>query len=351
MSLFAWTQELAEVSPAALTVRAQTISPNDNGRLKWDLFFPRRNVDSVDLEDVTTLDYRPTADRREWNQRGRLIPIKTPNRRKVSIVPIESYYLWGEYELQKLNERTLGNQQTIANIMQASVPDRLDALALANYRRLEVDAFNAWGLGTIVQRNPQNAAETYTASFGFAAARYQTAGTAWNDVGQNAYNNLTAWLADAVNYVGPIRGIVSRRNFINEVLRDAPTQAGGNSMTFVGLEQRIEDDIGSDFRFFPMEDTVEVFDDGGVTSTATKVWPAQRIAVVPAGTAVGNAAFAPVVRAMDIASAVPGAGISVNGQTAYYDESNNGRELTLEVQVNALPIPDENKLFVINVGF
>jgi hypothetical protein len=36
-----------------------------------------KNVDSVDLDDVTTLDYRPASDRREWNQRGRLIPVKT----------------------------------------------------------------------------------------------------------------------------------------------------------------------------------------------------------------------------------------------------------------------------------
>jgi hypothetical protein len=151
MSNFGWTQTIDNLTAAALTVRAQTISPNDNGRLKWDIFFPIRPVDSVDLEDVTTLDYRPTADRREWNQRGRLVPIKTPDRRKVSIVPIESYYTWGEYELQKLNERAVGNEAIIAQIMQSTVPGRVDALTAANWRRLEVDTFNAWALGTIVQ--------------------------------------------------------------------------------------------------------------------------------------------------------------------------------------------------------
>ena len=351
MSNFGWTQTIANLTAAALTVRAQTISPNDNGRLKWDVFYNQVPVDSVDLEDVTTLDYRPTADRREWNQRGRLVPIKTPTRRKVSIVPIESYYRWGEYQIQKLNERTLGNQAILADIMQATVPGRVDALTAANWRRLEVDAFNAWALGTIVQRNPQNAAETYTASFGFPAQRYQTAGTAWNDAGQNAYNNLVAWLNEAMDYVGPIRGIVSRRNFINEVLRDAPTMAGGNTMTFTGLESRIQDDLGSDFRFFPMEDSVEIFDDGGVTTTSTKVWAAQRVAVVPAGNTIGTVAKAPVVRAMEIARQIPGAGIDTNGMTVYYEEQNGGRELDVEVQGNYLPVPDEQKLYVINVGF
>jgi hypothetical protein len=351
MSNFGWTQTIDNLTAAALTVRAQTISPNDNGRLKWDIFFPIRPVDSVDLEDVTTLDYRPTADRREWNQRGRLVPIKTPDRRKVSIVPIESYYTWGEYELQKLNERAVGNEAIIAQIMQSTVPGRVDALTAANWRRLEVDTFNAWALGTIVQRNPQNAAETYTASFGFSASRYQTAGTAWNDGAQNAYNNLISWLNDAENAIGPVRGVLSRRNFILEVQRDAPTMAGGNTMTLRGLEERIQDDTGFDFSFFPMEDTVEIFDDGGVTTTATKVWPAQRIAAIPVGNIVGAVASAPVVRAMEIARQVPGAGVSVNGMTAFYEEHNNGRELTVEVQGNQLPIPDEQKMFVMDVGF
>jgi hypothetical protein len=351
MSAFAWTKTLADLSPAALTVLAQAISPNDDGMLKWNIFFPRVNVPSVDLDDVTTLDYRPASDRREWNQRGRLIPTKTPTTRKVSIVPIEGNYLWGEYELQKLNEQSRGNAAIVAEIMQSTVPGKVEAIAMANYRRLEVDAFTAWALGTITQRNPQNAAETFAASFGFDAGRYQTAGTAWNDNTLNAYNELLDFLDDGINAVGPIRGLVSRRNFIKEVLADAPDLAGGAQMTLVQLEQRIQDDLGSDFKFYPMEDTVEVFTDGGTATTATKVWAAEKIAVVPAGTTVGRAAFAPVVRAMDIARQLPQAKIETNGQTAFYEEHNNGRELTVEVQVNAIPIPDEAKMFVMDVGF
>jgi hypothetical protein len=350
MSAFAWTQTIDELSPAALTVRAQTISPNDNGQLKWDMFFPRRPVDSVDLDDVTTLDYRPASDRREWNQRGRHIPTKTPTTRKVSIVPIEGNYMWGEYELQKLNERAMGNAALVANIMQSTVPGKVDQIAAANYRRVEVDDFEAWALGTVTQKNPQTGV-TYSASFGFAAGRYQTAGTAWNDVTLNAYTELLAWLNDAINAVGPIRGVVSRRNFITEVLADAPDLAGGAQMTFTQLEQRISDDLGSAFRFYPMEDTVEVFTDGGTATTSTKVWAAEKIAAVPAGTVVGYTAFAPVVRAMDIARALPQAKVDVNGMTAFYEEHGNGRELSVEVQVNAMPVPDEQKMFVMDVGF
>lgn len=351
MSAFAWTETIDDLSPAALTVRAQTISPNDDGMLKWDIFFPRQNVDSIDLDDVTTIDYRPASDRREWNQRGRLIPVKKPSTRKVSIVPIEANYMWGERELQKLNERSMGNAAIIAEIMQASVPGRVDALARANYRRLELDAFAAWALGQITQRNPQNAAETYVASFGFDAARYTTASTAWNDGGENAYDNLLAWLDDAEDAVGSLQGVVCRRNFVKEVLADSPDLAGGAKMTWVQLEDRIQQDKGYAFRFYSMEDSVEVFDDGGSATTSTKVWAAQRIAAVPVGTVVGYSAFAPVVRAMDIARQLPQAKLDTNGQTAFYEQYNNGRELSLEVQVNAMPVPNEQKLYVTNIGF
>jgi hypothetical protein len=351
MSSFTWTQEVEELSPAALTVLAQAISPNDNGKLKWDVFFPRVDVDSVDLDDVTTIDYRPTSDRREWNQRGRLIPTKLPNTRKVSIVPIEGYFQWGEYELQKLKERSMGNAEIIAKIMMSSVPDKVKAIAMANYRRLEVDAFKAWATGTIVQRNPQNAAETYTASFGFSSSRYQTAGTAWNDPSLNAYDELMDWIDDAIDAIGSLSGVVCRRNFVREVQADAPDLAGGMSMTWTQLEDRIQQDKGTEFKFYPMEDTVEIFDDGGTASTSTKVWPAQKIAAVPAGIKVGKSAFAPVVRAMDIAGSLPQAKIDTNGQTAFYEEMGNGRELNVEVQVNAVPVPNEQDLFVEDVGF
>lgn len=351
MSNFAWTQEIDELSPAALTVLAQAISPNDDGRLKYDVFFPRKPVDSVDLKGVEALDFRPASDRREWNQRGRLIPTKIPDKRDISIVPVEGNYLWGEYEIQKLNEQTMGNAAVVAEIMQAKVPDKVRQIAQANYRRIEIDAFTAWAVGTVTQRNPQNAAETFVANFNFDASRYQTASTAWNDAGLNAYDEFLAWLRDAINAVGLVQGVVLRQNAMLEILNDAPDLAGGARMTLVQLEQRVSDDLGSQFRFYPMEDTVEVFTDGGTATSSTKIWTAQKVAAVPAGARVGYTAFAPVVRAMDIVRSMPGAGIDVNGQTVYYEEHNNGRELSVEVQVNALSVPEEKNLYVIDIGF
>lgn len=342
-----WFQEIDELSPAALTVRAQAVSPTDRGRLYWSGFFPRQNVDSVSLQDVTTLDDRPTADRREWNQRGRHVPPRTPARRAVNIVPIEAYDKIGEYEMQRLSERFAGNTAQMANIMGVSIPDRVTRLALADYRRLEVDSWNAWILGTVTQRNPQNAAETYQASFGISGSRIQTAGTAWNLVA-DAYAEFLAWLEDAVDTLGSLSGVVMRQATLSVIQADAPDLIGGVAMTRAQLVQRISDDLGQALFIQVVEDTVDVYDDGGITTTSTKVLPVGRIAAIPSDGRIGYSAFAPVVRAQEMARNVPAAGIDTNGVTVYYDEAGTGRELTMEAQLNAMPVPDEQRVFVIN---
>lgn len=336
-----------DLSPATLTVLAQTVSPNDLGMLKWDMFFPRENVDSVDLNEITTLDFRPVSDRRAWNSRGRLIPNLTPDLRNVSIVPVEGYYTWGEYEMQKLAERALGNDAVVNQILGNSIPGKVTQITEANYRRIEVDAFSAWGLGTVTVKNPQTG-QTYTVSFGFDSARISTASTAWDDSSLNAYDEFTAFMEDAVDAVGPTVGAVMRLSTLRAIEADAPDLQGGVRMTRAQLAQRISDDLGRPFDFFLFDDTLDIFTDGGTATTSTNVWPAGRIAAVPAGGRVGRTAFAPVNRAMELARQLPQAKIDQRGMTVYYDEENAGRSLTVEVQCNPVTIPNEQKVFVVN---
>lgn len=343
-----WFQQIDELSAAMLTVRAQAVSPTDTGRLYWSGFFPRQNVDSVKLSDVTTLDDRPVADYREWNQRGRHIPPRTPARREVNIVPIESYDTIGEYEMQRLSERFAGNQAQMANIMGVSIPDRVTRLALADYRRLEVSAFTAWLLGTITQRNPQNAAETQAASFGIDSARIQTAGTAWNDGAVNAYDEFLAWAQDAVDTLGSLAGVATRQAVLAAIQADAPDLLGGVSMTRAQLVQRLSDDLGQPIFIQVIEDNLDVYTDGGTATSATKVFTVSRIAAIPGDGRIGYSAFAPITRAQEMARALPQAQIDTNGVTVYYDEAGAGRELTIEAQLNAVPVPDEQRVFVMN---
>lgn len=347
-----WQALEALLDPVLLTVQAQALPPNDTGEepLIWDIFAPRQDVDSVDLASVTAIDYRPAADRREWNARGRTIPTPTPARRNVSIVPIESNFKVDEQEMQRLSERAGGNAQTVRDLVGVSLPKRIDALVRADYRRLELDFIKAWTTGTIVQRNPENAAQTYTASFGFSGSRYVTAGTAWNDAGVNAYDLLLAAHAAAELLVGPVEGFLMRQATYNVVLADAPNLPNSVRMTRAALNQRISDDLGKPFEIMIDERSMDIFDDGGTAYTRTKVWPAQKVAAIPAGKKIGTTAFAPVVRAMELAQRAPEAGIDVNGVTVYHEISGNGRHLTVEAQLNALTVPDEGKVYVIDAG-
>lgn len=347
---FTWMAHVEELAPAALTVRAQTLSPNDNGQLVWDIFFPRADVPSVNLHDITSLDDRAAADRREWNARGRLIPRLTPAQRKMTMVPIEGYDKIDELEMQFLMEGTRGNQQIVQDEIRVSIPDRTDDLAMTVYRRLELDAMSAWSTGTIIQRNPQNAAQTFTASFGFPSGRLQTAGGGGWDAATNAYNEFLAWYEDGIEAVGPGEGAVMRLATFREILADAPDLAGGVQMTRAQLAERVQQDTGSPFQFFILENSLDVFDDGGTARTRTKIWPAEQVAFVPAGRAVGRTAFAPVQRAMDLSNLVPEAKIDVRGVTIFHFADNGGRELEIDAQLNAMPLPDESKFWVIDAG-
>lgn len=350
MANFAWMAQVAALSPAALTVQAQTLSPNDQGQLLWDLFFPRVNVNSVRLSEINTLDDRPAADRREWNARGRLIPVLTPAQRKLEMVPIEAYDKIDELEMQYLMEGTFGaNQAIIEQQIGVRLPARTDRLALATYRRLELDAMSAWSTGTIVQRNPQNATQTFTVSFGFAGARLATASPTWV-AATSAYDAFLSWYEAGIEASGPGEGAMMRLATYREILADSPDLPGGVKMTRSQLTDRIQQDLGSPFRFVINENSLDVFDDGGTAVTRTKVWPAEQVAFIPAGMAVGKAAFAPVTRAMEMSAQVPEAGIDVNGVTVYHDADNGGRELEIDAQLNAMPVPDESKVWVVDAG-
>lgn len=345
---FTWISEVEELSPAALTVRAQAISPNDNGTLLWDAFMPRQNVDSMELEDITTVDWRPAADRRDWNLRGRYIPIITPSGRRLAFIPIEAYDKVEEEEIQKLFNRTGGNAAVMRNLIGANLPDRIDRLASADYRRLELDVFESWSLGQITQRNPQTGMNR-TISYNFDASRYQAAATPWNDASTDAYANLVAWYRDGIDAVGSGAGVMLRSLSLRAVQADAPT-ANGIELNLSQLQDQISQDIGQAFRFYPNERTVDQFTDAGVASARVKIWPAQVIALVPAGEAVGFSGFAPVIRAAELDARAQGAGIDVRGVTVYHEASNGGRELTIEAQLNAFPVPNEANMWVNDIG-
>jgi hypothetical protein len=350
---FTWMAQELRLSPTALTVRAQIVPQNDNGQLLWDTMMPRRNVDQTKLSVLNTSNVRVVADRREWNQRGRYIPMFTPSAKELEWVPIESYFKLEEKEINDLMNEVRGNQQIFRNVIGASIPTRVDNLATANYRRLELDTFSAIVNGNIVSNNPETGT-TYTATYPFDTGRYETASTPWNDPSVNAYNELLSWYQDQVNQNGPGAGVMLRLATRNAVQADAPNPMAGAiaglKPTLTQMTQRIQDELGLPFQFFVNERTVNPFTGTGTARSVTKVFPQHKVLFVPAGGQFGTTAFAPVVRAYDLGPDTGEAGIDVRGNTVYYEPANGGRELTIECQFNPMPDPDESLLGVIDAG-
>lgn len=360
MAYFTWISREQALLNADYTIFAQAVNPNDDGQLLWDVFFPRRDVPSVRINTLTQLiPKRYTSDRREWNARGRYIPQEFPGTGELEMVPIEDFFKLGEREIQaieeKLGPRVMNNGLTeFLNEIGIDFETRVLTLVMANYRRIEIDCFNAWCNGQVTARNPTTGA-TYTMAYNLDATRYQTAAPAWTGGSAGtAYTKFIQWLLDGYDRGVQIAGAMMRLATREAIRTSAPNLAlfpgSGVPPVLADVEARIQDETGTDFEFYTNERTVDIFGTAGLATTQTKVWPTGVVAVVPAGEAVGYSAFAPVARAGQIAREVPEAKVDRNGMVVFLETANNGRELTAESQVNQLPIVDETRLWVIQAG-
>ena len=349
MDYFSWLAQEDLLSSEALTVRAQALPVDDRDQLVHDVFFPRQDVPSVELSSLEDIDFRPVSDRREWNTRGRHLHTITPQARELEMIPIESYFKIEEREMQKLVEQTFGNEAVMRQILKSSIPGRIDALVQANRRRMEYDALRAWATGSIIAMNPQTGA-TQTVSYGFDSARMSTAGTAWNNGAVNAYNELIAWLEDGIDAVGSAVGVIMRRATFAAIQTDAPQGLDAIPLTRAQLQDRISQDLGIPFTFYLLEHRADKYNDGGLAVTRTNYWPAEQVALVPAGLVIGSMAHAPLVRGFSLANVARDAQIDVRGMGVFREIAGNGREATWECQINAFPVPLESRVWVIDAG-
>ncbi len=361
MALFDWIGTVEDFSAAALTVRAQQLDPTLQNRLLWDQFFPSADVDSTLLDEILTeeVEVEYVSERREWNTRGRPLPMRSPKRTQLEFIPIETYFEIMEKEINDLLTRFRGDRNMMIEQIGPSIPRRTDRIAAANFRRIEKDAFDGWANGIVTRRNPQMGHLTQTFTFNFDVNRYPVAATAWNNVGLNAYREFLAAVREADQWIGRCGGALMRQATWDAIEADV-TSAIGYSTTFPltiltpsQVRDRLNQDLGRQFIIVIFEDTLTVFNDGGLTNT-TEVnrWPAQKIGFIPAanGGAIGRTAFAPVARGWDLTDQVPDAGIDIRGNTVFHEVRNGGRQLIVECQMNAFPVPSEERIFVMSVG-
>lgn len=339
---FAWIEEVRKLSPAALTVRAQMLDPTDNGTLKWQTLFPRVDVPTHEVTDLITKDFRPVGSRREWDAHGRRNVIKSPDTRKITIIPIETEDYISEKEFVDLKDNFRNSQALMVDELKVRIPDRGDTLAMMCWRTLEKDAMSAWLKGYFDQEDAQTG-RTYRTNLGIDAARQTVAGSSW---ATGAYGKFIAWLKSAKTKVkGGIIGVMTTSLVTQTIFDDAPVLATGQRMGYDEFYKDIRNRTGLNIQFVENDEHADFFINGGSRTEPRRFFDEGYIAIIPTGGVVGKAAFAPVSRAQDLSTLVPDAKIDVRGVAVFHYAENDGKALKMQAQVDPMPIPADEKVF------
>lgn len=343
----AWIEEVKKLSPAALTVRAQMLDPTDNGTLRWSTLFPREDVATHEATDLITKNFRPVGSRREWNAHGRRNVIKTPDTRKISIIPIETEDYISEKELVDLRDNFRNNQALMVDELKVRIPDRADSLAMMCWRTLEKDAMSAWLKGYFDQEDAQTG-RVYRTYFGIDATRQTVAGVSW---ATGAYGKFIAWLKVAKTKVkGGIIGVMTTSLVTQTIFDDAPVLANGQRMGYEEFYKDIRNRTGLNIVFVENDEHADFFVDGGTRTVEKRFFDEGYIAIIPTGGVVGKTAFAPVSRAQDLSAQVPDAKIDVRGVAVFHYAENDGKALKMQAQIDPMPIPTDEKIYATDTG-
>jgi hypothetical protein len=339
---FDYLGRIQALTPGNLTIREQTRLADNPNDLRWRAIAPRVEAPSIKISEISSVDFRPTGGRREWNAQGREIPDVLGPVINAEMVPINPTKHLDERHLQLLRERAQGVQDLITRGVVKDVDAWATSLADAADRQIEQDFFEAWFKNQITVMDPKTGT-TVVVSTGISSSRY-VAASATLAAATNAFVDFMGYLAAARSAMGSVGAVRLRQARLNEILADAPAFSG-DRMSLRGLQQRINDEGYGNVAIVVDERTYNTWTDGGSAVSTAYYVPADRIAFQPASGIVGATHFAPVTRAYDYMS--PQQVRNVNDFTVFYSEKNDGKTLLVEAQANALSLPIEQFTFVV----
>lgn len=337
-----------QVRGAIDTVRQQArLDQRDTDDQIWDQFFERADVGSVKINEMRLPNDRFVATRREWDGEGHPIPLRTPDFVEMEMVPISTHFQYGEYELQRLAESRNGNEELMVDAIEAELPERVDNNVDAIMRRVEMDTHRVWQLGEIQVRDPETD-QVSTASFQFDANRYPTED--WTG-GNNAWTKFLDQAKLAQDRVASgVQGCLLTNKILQKIKQDAPTDIAGNELTLRALRERIQEELDQGFSLVEADhNTADVFDGPGNSTSQETYYNEGKVTFVPRDGRVGRMAAAPIARAYSYRS---GAGdqVDVRNVAVFYIMKNDGRAMKVDFQMNWLPIPYEEKVYVVETG-
>lgn len=340
------TALVEQLDPAALTVRAQQFSPFDEPQYHWPMFAERDDILTTRLAEIGAVDFRPAASRRAWDAPGLQIVPRTGATKTGDIDPIEAWFGLGEKEIQRAMEGSGGNAAVALDVLGASIPRRTDKIVEATWNKLDLDFFTAWATGAITVDDPETA-QTYSVSFQIPAGRFVANATTLA-LATNAFDDAVGHCRAAQALGVQPAGLLGSSDRILEIVKDMPV-ANVYTMrrpTVSDAEDWFAAEFGVDFKFVRADWHLDLKDRTTHNYTSTRIWPQTRMAVIPVGN-VGSVKIAPVYRAMQLVSEIPEAGIDRNGVFVNAEAENGGKSLKVAAQLNAIPWPNENQIYVV----
>ena len=317
----------------------------------WQQFFPPVSVNSIKINEMRVPDNRFVADRREFDADGRKIPVRTPTRVDMEMIPISTYFDYGERDLQLLGESRGADIDRVIQEIGVEIPARVTAHVDAVMRRVEMDTHQVWQTGEIMVRNPDTGSAS-TVSFEFDAQRYVTDDFSG---GNNAYDKLLNHIRIAQRRVqGGVAGALMTQAIRDKVLQDAPTDINGNQIGLQGVQELIQREVSQDFQLIVADySTAEVFDGQNESGTTNRPYYTDgRLTFLPRGGQVGRMAGAPIIRAAQLNSVDTGGQtqVDIRNVAVFYQVQESGKYMKVETQLNWLPVPFEEFVYVVDTG-
>jgi hypothetical protein len=330
-----------------LTIREQARLAQNPNETRWKSHAPTRDVDSVDLNEIETIDFRPVADYRSWNAQGREIHEKLGPRFSFSMKPMTATHHIDEERMQKLASPAPEMRQLIERGVIADVNTWPTRLANAVDWGFERAFFQGWVLNTYTVMDPVSGT-TVTVARGINSARYVTEGTAWSGA-VNAWDRLLFHIGEAQRLFGTaVGGFRIHRSDLAYVIADAPAFGDGTIVTWGNIETALSQQGFGPIRAVIDDRYYDPYNDGGSATTNTLILPQGRVAFFPASGIVGSTPVVPVVRAYNYVD--QDRRVNFRDVVILRTPLNEGRTLLLEAERIGLPVPSEQFTYVINVG-
>jgi|SRR5881394_1176272 len=332
------------LAPVNLTIREQARLIDNPLDLRWPALFPRVGTNGLKIRDLTKSELRLTAEYRTWNADGRELWDAIGPMSEWEILPLTATKHLDEKRMLELSLPDPTMRQLVDNGVLADVSMWATRLADAVHRRLEAASFNAWLSNQFTVMDPVTGTAITTA-LGFSGTRYGTAGVAWTGgTSGTAYGNFVLQVAASRVKLGGDPSVARMRDATFQVIvSSAPAGPNAIRPTVTNVQDRLADQ-GIRTAIVVDERTYDKSTDGGQATTVTYYVPTGKIGFQPPDGRIGNT-FS-VAASRGGAEIMGDKRVNLQDVTVWYQEQNDGKTLKLSGENIAVPMPEEQRIYV-----